>query len=404
VHVIALVLFAAVAFVRYRGSAFAPVVSFAWPFIIVNLALAVLWCGTAFYHSQSLLDPIQEIVLVGVFVAVAATIRQGAVDPSSRILEYARWAASVSVVSVALALWLSLKLNGVNPMSVFSKVLTTGDPQILERDLFRSAFTGFGFDAETARANMRHEIFGAVLVSMYLSMVAVRLRPLRSGWAAAAYRASLLLGTALIVASLSRAVTIAAAGIPVLAAYRALRSGRISTRQIAVGFGGVIGVLLLAATGFLGVVWDRFTRDTSSYEARDSLLHQALTNVNEHFLTGGVDTLGASSHDLVLDAWLRSGVFAALLAAVVLVLVIAQWAVLILQLPRAPEWMFPVTAAMALPVVRMLTAGGGTIPPSEWVCLAVVAAFLSVRALHSSQLGEPPAAPLRPIGSLTRFP
>lgn len=378
-HLFVLALFTAFTLVRFRASAFVPVLSMSWSFVVANVALVMVWCTTAFYHSESVRLPVEEGFLIVVFLAIAAAVHRGCVDPSSGVLQYARWAAAVATVSLLLALSSSLALNGVNPVTTFGRMLATGDTRILEHDVFKPAFTGFGFDASAARANMRHEVFGAVLVAMYVSMTAVRLHPLPSWWSRTAYRTSLILGTLMILMSLSRSVTIAAAAIPVLAVVRTLRSGRLSTRQIALAGGMTAGAALLVVMGVSTIIWDRFTQDTSSYQARGVLLHQAVTNIGEHVLTGGVSTVGDSSHNLVLDSWLRSGLFGAGFAAFILLLVIGVWLVLAIGLPRAPAWMFPVTAALALPVVRMLTAGGGLIPPVEWVCLAVVAGFLRHR-------------------------
>lgn len=378
-HLVVLVLFAILVLVRFRGSAFVPVLSLTWSFVLANVALVMVWCATAFYNSESVRSPLEEGILIVVFLAVATAIYRGCTDPASGVVQYARWAAAAATVSLLLALASSLALNGVNPATAFGRMLATGDTRILGHAVFKSAFAGFGFDATTARANMRHEAFGAVLVAMFVSMTAVRLHPLSSGWSRTAYRASMVLGTLLILMSLSRSVTIAAAAIPLLAVVRTLRSGRLSTRQIALAGAMAAGAAVLVVLGVSTILWDRFTQDTSSYQARDVLLHQAVTNIGEHALTGGVSTVGASSHNLVLDSWLRSGLFGAAFAAFILLLVVGVWLLLVIGLPREPGWMFPVTAALALPVIRMLTAGGGLIPPVEWVCLAVVAGFLRYR-------------------------
>jgi hypothetical protein len=384
-HLVVLVLFTMLVLARFRGSAFVPVLSMTWSFVVANVALVMVWCATAFYHSESVRSPLEEGILIVVFLAVATVIHRGCVDPSSGVLQHARWAAAVAAVSLLLALAASLAVNGVNPAAAFGRMLATGDTRILGHEVFKSAFAGFGFDATTARANMRHEAFGAVLVAMYVSMTAVRLYPLSSARARNAYRASIVLATLMILLSLSRSVTIAAAAIPVLAVVRTLRSGRLSTRQIALAGAMAAGAAVLVVLGVSRILWDRFTQDTSSYQARDVLLHQAVSNIGEHALTGGVSTVGGSSHNLVLDSWLRSGLFGAAFAAFILLLVVGVWFVLVVGLPRAPDWMFPVTAALALPVIRMLTAGGGLIPPVEWVCLAVVAGFLRHRLGLGSQ-------------------
>ena len=55
---------------------------------------------------------------------------------------------------------------------------SSGDPEVFQKELFRTAFNGFGLDEATVRGNIRHEVFGAVLVAMYVASWAVHFRPL----------------------------------------------------------------------------------------------------------------------------------------------------------------------------------------------------------------------------------
>ena len=64
-----------------------------------------------------------------------------------------------------------------------------------------------------------------------------------------------------------------------------------------------------------------------------------------------------------------------------MILVCGLFVALAFTLPNEPDWMLPVTAMIALPVVRMFTAGGGVIPPVQWVGLAIVAGLLTYRSL-----------------------
>lgn len=398
-HLVAMLLFAAAVFGRHRARAFLPVLSVALPFVVANVALVAIWSATALYNADPLRGPLQEALQLGVFVAVGTVVYRGARDPTSGVLDFARWGAAVAASSVVVALSLSMAINGVDPASVFAQTVAKADPAILQRELFRSAFAGFGYSSEEVQGNIRHEVFGAVLTAMYLSAASVRLRPLRSSTAKLVWRASMVVGVVLILLSLSRSVILAAAVWPVLAALRPLLRAEVSTRQLALSASAVAVVALASVTGFASVLWVRFTQDTGSYEARDELVQDALASIPDHLLTGGVSTTSASSHTLVLDSLLRAGVFGGLAALVITVLVVGLWLILIVRLRVEPSWMLPVTASLALPVVRLFTAGGGSIPPVEWVGLGILAGFLAFRAAggpgpaHSARTGQTGARP-----------
>jgi hypothetical protein len=192
----------------------------------------------------------------------------------------------------------------------------------------------------------------------------------------------------LLLVSMSRAVLLAAAVWPLLSLLRSVVTFRLSGRQVALVYAAIAGCLLAVVSGFASVLWVRFTQDTSSYEARDDLLQLAYSNIADNFFTGGVETAGASSHNFVLDSWLRSGVFGAIAAAVIVVVLIGLWASLITRVGLEPDWMVPVAAALALPVVRLVTAGGGLIPPIQWVLLGFVAGAMAYR--HARLTAPPP--------------
>ena len=144
---------------------------------------------------------------------------------------------------------------------------------------------------------------------------------------------------------------------------------------------------MLCLSGFGLVLYIRFTEDTTSYTARESLYSTAFSEIPSHFLTGGVDTLGASSHNYVLDSLLRAAsrrdprrsgvpVDPADLAGP--------------ARANAPctDWLVPVAAAFALPLVRLATSGGGLINPVEWVTLGfITGALAAYRILESRRAG-----------------
>ena len=168
-------------------------------------------------------------------------------------------------MTVLVALSFSMAKNGANPVQVFSQTVSSGDPEVLRRRLFRTAFNGYGLDEATVRGNIRHEVFGAVLVAMYVSSWAVRFRPLVTRAQRTAYTASMVLSTILLVMSLSRSVMIAAFIWPMIILYRSARTLTLTGRQIVAAYAAIGGVALLAASGFGLVLYNRFTEDTTSY-------------------------------------------------------------------------------------------------------------------------------------------
>lgn len=379
-HLVAIGLFTVAVLALHRLRAVLPVVNRAWPFVVANVCLIAIWSAANVYHAVSLRQPFQEAVQLAAFVAVAVLVHRGARDPDTGILQAARWTALVCCSSLLVTLSYSMLANGVNPAAVFGQTLAQADPGILQRELFRTAFMNFGFDDEAVRGNIRHEVFGAVLTAMVLSAAAERRFPLRPRGARTLHRFSLALGATLLIVSLSRSVLLGAMAWPLLALVASLQRQRLSGRQLTALVVGVGALGLAGVGGFLSVLWVRFTQDTGSYEARGTLMDAALANIREHWLLGGIDVAGASAHNFVIDMWQRAGVFAALSALVVVVVLIGLWISLIARLGRAPAWLLPVTAGLALPVVRLFTAGGGVIPPVQWIALGVVAGFLTYHA------------------------
>jgi hypothetical protein len=149
------------------------------------------------------------------------------------------------------------------------------------------------------------------------------------------------------------------------------------------------------ASGVGIVLWNRFTTDTSSYQARTVLYGQAFSSLNNSFLFGGVDTVGASSHNFVLDALLRGGIFVAVPAAVLVLSILWTWVRLVSRLHVQPVWMLPVAASLVLPLVRFGTSGGGLINPVEWVTLGFAAGALAAQRYRSVVPAEKPVAESR---------
>jgi len=378
-HVLAIAAFAVFGLVHYRWHVFMPVLRVALPVVIPVAVFVTMWAATSLYHSLPLRGSMQEAVQLLALVVVGTVLYRGASYPSTRVIEAARWTALAAGVSLVVALGVSMAANGVNPGSVFAQTVASGDPEVLQKELFKSAFAGYGFSSEEVQGNIRHEVMGAVLIAMCLSSAAARLRPFSNPRAARVYRFSIGLGAALILISLSRSVMLAAAIWVLLAVVTQARRMGVTKRQLAVVSTALAVLLILFASGFASVIYVRFTQDTASYEGRDRLLGQALAAIPQHFWTGGIDPSGASSHMFIIDSTLRAGFLGGLAALITVVMVVTLFLQLTRRLPTEPAWMLPVTATLALPIVRFFTAGGGVIPPAQYVALGIVAGFLTYR-------------------------
>ncbi len=181
---------------------------------------------------------------------------------------------------------------------------------------------------------------------MYVSTWAMRSGHLPSFAQRIGYQAAMVIGTALLTVSLSRSLLIAAIMWPAIAFWRSVLLGRLSIRQLAVAFLSIVGTGLLLLTGFGQVIWNRFTAETTGYEARGENYVDAFSELREHWLTGGVVTNGvnASTHNFILDNWLRGGIFTGLAAAAVFALVAGIWLRLLIRIHYQPDWMVPVVA------------------------------------------------------------
>lgn len=378
-HIAAMLAVTLLVYLRLRPRAFRTVVSVSWPFLVSMGFLAGLWFVTALYHGNSPRNAVEAAVQLLVFIALGTAVYRSARLTDHSGLAVLRWAALACNAALVGALAVSMSVNGVDPLRVFVDTVASGDPNVLQRELFRSAFVGFGLEDESVKSQLRHEVFGAVLVSLYVALTARLLHPFRSRAAAWLFRLSVLVSVLLLLVSLSRSLLLAMLVWPALVLWRQLRSGKVSPQFVGGAMTAVAVGLLLGITGFLQVLWSRFVEDTSSYQSRDALLRQSWENIQDHWLVGGVETIGESSHNFVLDTWLRTGVFGAAAAALVFVLLVGLLLGFVGRLHVEPEWMVPVLALVALVVVRMLTAGGGAIPPVMWTSLAAAAGFLAFR-------------------------
>ncbi|CAN5813696.1 hypothetical protein BH20ACT6_BH20ACT6_07260 [soil metagenome] len=376
-HQVAMLGLAMVIAVRLPLRNYVPVLRTGRVFIIANLYLVGVILAVATYRGDGVGSGARQLLYLLVFVALGGYFYRAAASRDQRVLGSLRLVAAVTGISVLLGFTIAMLVNGVNPAGVFARSIAAADPEIFQKEVFKSSFAGFGYDEESARGNLRHEIFGSVLLSMLVSTWAMRVGSAPTRGVLLGYRATMMLGVALLTLSLSRSILIAAAVWPLLAVWRSLRRGELSPRQVGVLFGSLALAGVVLASGLGTVLVNRFFTDTTGYAARAENYWGAFAAIPDHWVVGGFATAGESSHNFVIDTLLRDGIFAAIPAAVIVVTMLIVFGWMSLRLPRLPAALVPVVAALALPLVRASTSGGGLIPPVEWVALGLVVGVLA---------------------------
>jgi len=378
-HQVTLLAVAALILLRLRLKAYAPLCRTAAPLVLGVLYLELSWAALELYRGTLPTGAVQGLLYLGAFLAIGTCFYRAASGIEPGLVSLLRWSGPLACVSLLVAFSIAMLINGINPTNVLGRTVATADPEVFQKEIFRSSFAGFGLDPDMVRGNLRHEVFGALLLSLLVSTWAMKVGARVTAAQQGAYRAAVATGVALLALSLSRSVLIAATLWPMLALLRSARRGGLTRRQLLTAAVAVSAGGTLVLTGIGLVIWNRFTTDTTGYEARAENYGTAFQALGDHWLTGGYETGGQSTHNFVLDSTLRGGILAGFAALVVLVFAAARWARLVLLLPRRAEWLVPVTAALGLPLVRMGTSGGGLIPPVEWVALAFVFGVLAVR-------------------------
>lgn len=360
-------------------------------FIIASLYMLMLTATIDLYNGVLPIQPVQSLLYLVSFVAISAFFYMAASDPRDHMVDALRWSSVVTVLILIAAFGASLLKNGINPLTVVQQTIVTADPGILTQQLFGKAFVGFGLDLETTQVQIRHEVFGGLLLSMYVASWAKARRPFTEPRHIVVYRASMVAGTLMVLLSLSRAVTLAAMVWPILLLARAVLSGRISGAQLGAVIVSVLGLGAVAASGFLVVVWERFTEDTRGYVGRSENIAEAVDRIFQNFWTGGFVTETNSSHNFILDNWQRGGVFVAIPTIIVFLYIFGLWASLLLRIRTLPIELLPVAAALALPVFRMMTQGGGQISVNAWMTMAFVTGVVQAHRRATQDPSAPPA-------------
>jgi hypothetical protein len=235
----------------------------------------------------------------------------------------------------------------------------------------------------------RHEIFAALLVATYVSLMS---RP--RGITRVVVVVCTVVVAVLTLVSLSRAVTIAALLPLALGTVAFFLRSRLTGTALTVLVAGIITIPFVLPP-VLNVLETRFVEDTGSYEARLGALSQLpIGDVATRLLLGGAD-FERSTHTMIGDAALRGGILAALGACAV-VYVICRHTGRAVRDYFATGQIAALAAAGAgfLALVRAFTMGGGLLHLVEWSAIGIMLAAEIVRRRAAVRPAAPPTEPV----------
>lgn len=307
--------------------------------------------------------------IVGLFVA--GTLMTAMAHPAGRSLLL--WTSPVAVMSFTVIFTFSGYSLGLDPIGAVSQSLLQGNPDPLSAT-FRAVFaTTSGL--EEARTNTRHEIFAALLATLYVSWATAR----SERWTRIVMVPTTIAVAALVAVSLSRSIWVAAVLVGLAALLRVVIRQRLNPITALVGL-AVVCVGPFVAADLYELVEERIFENTDSYETRLAAFEVSGSELISRLLRGGPsqDSSGAltSTHNMIADTAFRSGILAAL-AAIVLVLVFAVHARRALRrfLNTGSVRELMTFGAGALVLVRCFTIGGGLLHQAEWFAFGLVIAI-----------------------------
>jgi hypothetical protein len=391
--------FVGLCLLRWPPSRFILPVLRRYPGVYVAYFCFLAWVAAAgLSHSDPYTDSkdlIRAILYAGTSVFVAAYFLHVVGRRSQRLLV---WVGVSTTVVLVGGLGLALAAQHVNPVSLFAQAIAQANPDLVAHRLFRVAFSSQP-DFADASANLRHKVFSAELLAVFLSLA---LMPAVSARRRLLVAVAAVGGFGVVLLSLSRSLALCLVAVLGLAVVRTVVSGRARPRQAAtIGAAAMLAVLLaLSPVGTL--ITARFNQ-SQSLQTRETAASSGFVSEFQGAAIFGTQrsSVARSPHNVFLLSWLSGGAVGAACIFVFLVSYIHVWCREARRyFTAAAGWVLPVSQQWLLgigllPLVRAVSAGDG-LHMVEWTA---VGAFLGLTyANRRASLGSPAREPGEPTG------
>ncbi|MDQ6947266.1 MAG: hypothetical protein M3256_13590 [Actinomycetota bacterium] len=396
-HVLGL-LFIGMCLARWPASRFISPVLRRYPGVYLAYFCFLVWVMAAgLSHSDPYMngkDLVRAVLYVTTSLFVASFFLHVVGRRTQHLLV---WIGVSTTVVLVAGLGLALAAQDVNPISLFAEAIAQANPDLIAHRLFRAAFSGATESAD-ASANLRHKVFSADLLALFLSLA---LMPVVRARRRLLVAVAAVGGFGIVMLSLSRSLALCLVAVLGLAAVRAFVTKRARPRQANVMAAAAMLTVLVALSPVGALVAARFS-ETQSIQTRSTA---ATTGFVSEFQAAAIfgtqrASVAVSPHNVFLLSWLSGGAVGAVFVLAFLVSYIHVWCREARRyFTAAAGWVIPVSQQWVLgigllPLVRAVSAGDG-LHMVEWTA---VGAFLGLtyanrRAVLEGRSPEPVMSP-----------
>lgn len=335
----------------------------------------------------------KQLLYMGVGLAASVAAFSLATPFARRALT---WAAAVTATLGLLVLCRPLLAAGVNPAAVAWSALRSGQPDQLIYGVFQRAFIGSDVVvADPIQANLRHGLASALALSIFLTALVRPTLDLRRRRVA---DAGIALGAVFLALTLSRSAILAVLVWVLVMTLTPVVRGRGRGAQWLLPAALVLGAVVILVLPAGRLFQERFIGEQGSAEVRSSNSTEVIEGFDRYAFGADGVTIDASPHDVVLDGLLAGGYVAAAAGLVVLGSYLVILGRLVGDHLTARPWALPLSRAAAIgvgvvPLVRLISAGGGLLNLAEWVGAGTFMGLVALERQQARALGVPTGRP-----------
>jgi hypothetical protein len=358
-----------------------------WAAWCVYLAAAVMAQVVNADPYFPLLNIPKHIVYSGVALAAAVAAFSLPTSTGRRALT---WAAGATAGLGVVVLCRPLIASGVNPAALTWSAIRSGQPDQIIFGIFQRSFIGTEIaTVDPVQANLRHGLASALALSIFLTAL---VRPTLALERRRVADAGIVAASLFLALTLSRAAILAVLIWVLIMALTPLVRGRAPLGHWVVPV--VLPVVAVAIVVLpIGRIFAERFEDQSSAAVRSSNSAQVIEHFDQYAVGADGLSIDASPHNVVLDGLLAGGYVGAAAGVVLFgsfVLILGR---LIGDHLAERDWALPFSRAATIgigvvPVVRMVTAGGGLPNLAEWVGAGIFMGLVALERLQAQRPSE----------------
>ncbi len=296
------------------------------------------------------------------------------------------WAAGATAALGFVVLCRPLVASGVNPLAVIWSAIRSGQPDEVIFGIFQRSFVGTEIaTVDPVQANLRHGLASALALSIFHTAL---VRPTLSRDRRRVADAGIVAASRFLALTLSRAAILAVLIWVLIMAMVPLVRGRASLAHWIVPVVVPLAVLAVVVLPIGQVFQERFFDDQGSAAVRSTNATEVVEQFDRYATGADGLSIDASPHNVILDGLLAGGYLGAAAGLVLFATLLLVLARLVGDHLMDRAWALPLSRAATIgigvvPLVRMVTAGGGLPNLAEWVGAGTFMGLVALERRHA---------------------